>query len=46
LIAANVGGTLYSDGWNVRTNATTGSQTVTLYTVNGGQNATGQYNNV
>lgn len=46
LISANVGGTLFSDGWNVRANATTGSQTVTLYTVDGGQNATGQYNNV
>ena len=44
LIAANVGGTLFSDGWNVRANATTGTQTVTLYTVDGGQNATGQYN--
>lgn len=40
LIAANVGGVLFSDGFNVRANATTGTQTVTLYTVNGGQAAT------
>ena len=44
LLANNTGGTLFSDGWNVRANATTGTQTVTLYTVAGGQNATGQYN--
>ena len=31
---------LLSDGYNVRANATTGTQTVTLYTVNGGQAAT------
>jgi hypothetical protein len=31
---------LISDGVNVRANATTGTQTVTLYTVNGGQAAT------
>jgi hypothetical protein len=40
LIAANTGGVLFSDGYNVRANATTGSQTVTLYDVNGGQAAT------
>jgi hypothetical protein len=40
LIAANVGGVLISDGYNVRANATTGTQTVTLWTVNGGQAAT------
>jgi hypothetical protein len=44
LIANNTGGVLFSDGWNVRANATTGTQTVTLYTVSGGVNATGQYN--
>jgi hypothetical protein len=43
-IAANTGATIFSDGWNVRANATTGTQTVTLYTVDGGQAATGQYN--
>ena len=31
---------LVSDGYNVRANAVTGTQTVTLYTVNGGQAAT------
>lgn len=31
---------LVSDGWNFRANAVTGTQTVTLYTVNGGQAAT------
>lgn len=40
LIAANTGGTLFSDGYNVRANAVTGTQTLTLYTVNGGQAAT------
>lgn len=43
-IAANVGGTVFSDGWNVRANATTSTQTLTLYTVNGGNTATGTYN--
>lgn len=38
-IAANVGASIVSDGYNVRANATTGTQTVTLYTVNGGQSA-------
>jgi hypothetical protein len=31
---------LISDGFNIRANAVTGTQTVTLYTVNGGQAAT------
>ena len=31
---------LISDGFNFRANAVTGTQTVTLYTVNGGQAAT------
>ena len=39
-IAANTGATIVSDGFNVRANATTGTQTVTLYTPNGGQAAT------
>jgi hypothetical protein len=39
-IAANTAGVIVSDGWNVRANATTGTQTVTLYTPNGGQAAT------
>ena len=43
-IAANTGGTIISDGYNVRANATTSTQTLTLYTVNGGNSATGTYN--
>jgi hypothetical protein len=43
-IAANTGGTVISDGYNVRANATTSTQTLTLYTVNGGNAATGTYN--
>jgi hypothetical protein len=45
LVAANtVAPVLVSDGYNVRANASTGTQTVTLYTVNGGQAATGTFN--
>lgn len=44
LLANNTGGVLISDGFNVRANATTGTQTVTLLTVNGGQAASGTYN--
>ena len=43
-VAANTGGTIISDGFNVRANATTGTQTLTLYTANGGNAATGTYN--
>ena len=43
-IAANAAGTIPSDGYNFRGNAASGTQTLTLYGVNGGQNATGQYN--
>ena len=43
-IAANTGGTIISDGYNMRGNAVTSTQTLTRYGVNGGQNATGQYN--
>ena len=43
-IAANTGGTIISDGFNVRANATTSTQTLTLYTANGGNAATGTYN--
>jgi uncharacterized protein YigE (DUF2233 family) len=38
--AANTAGWVESDGYNVRANASTGTQTVTLYTINGGQAAT------
>ena len=44
LIAANVGGSFFSDGFNLRANATTGTQTVTLWTVNGGAASSGTYN--
>ena len=43
-VAANTGGTVISDGWNVRANATTSTQSLTLYTSNGGNNAPGTYN--
>lgn len=39
-IAANTGATIFSDGYNVRANATTGTQSVTLYGANDGQAAT------
>ena len=38
-IAANTAGIILSDGFNFRANATTGTQTLTLYTPNGGQAA-------
>jgi hypothetical protein len=41
--AANVGGVVISDGVNVRLLATTNA-TVTLATVNGGEAASGTYN--
>ena len=44
LLANNTGGVLISDGFNVRANAVTGTQTVTLFTVNGGQAVSGTYN--
>jgi len=43
LLANNTGGMLISDGFNVRANAVTGTQSVTLLTVNGGQAVTGTY---
>ena len=44
LIANNVGGTFVSDGWNIRANAVTGTQAITLWTVNGGNAVVGTYN--
>jgi hypothetical protein len=41
---ATASAVLLSDGFNVRANAVTGTQTVTLYAVNGGQAITGTYN--
>ena len=43
LLANNTGGVLISDGYNVRANAVTGTQTVTLLTVNGGQAVSGTF---
>ena len=43
LLANNTGGVLISDGYNVRANATTGTQSVTLLTVNGGQAVSGTF---
>lgn len=43
-IAANTTGILFSDGYNMRANATTGTQTLTIWTVNGGNAITGTFN--
>ena len=42
-IASNSGGTVLSDGYNVRANATVSNQTLTLYTVNGGANVSATF---
>jgi hypothetical protein len=44
LIANNVGGFFASDGFNVRANAVTGTQAITLWTVNGGGDVSGTFN--
>ena len=43
-IAANTGGTLFSDGVNIRFNNSSTAANVTLLTVNGGQAVSGTYN--
>ena len=43
VLANNTGGMLVSDGIALRANATTGTQTVTLWNVNGGNAASGTY---
>lgn len=43
MLANNTGGVLISDGFNVRANAVTGTQSVTLLTVNGGVAASGTF---
>jgi hypothetical protein len=44
-VAVNTGGTtILSDGWNVRANASTATQSLTLYTSNGGNAVVGTYN--
>jgi hypothetical protein len=45
ILAANIGGTIFSDGVNVFANATTNG-TLTMITVNGGANVTGTFNNI
>ena len=42
-IASNSGGTVISDGYNVRANATVTNQSLTMYTVNGGQNVSSTF---
>jgi uncharacterized protein YigE (DUF2233 family) len=42
-VAANTGGTILSDGWNMRANATQSTQTLTMYTVNGGNAVVGTF---
>jgi uncharacterized protein YigE (DUF2233 family) len=42
-IASNSGGTVISDGYNVRANATVTNQSLTMYTVNGGQNVSATF---
>ena len=42
-IASNSGGTVISDGYNVRANATVSNQSLTMYTVNGGQNVSATF---
>lgn len=44
LIANNVGGMFLSDGYNVRANAVTGTQSIVLWTSNGGNAVVGTYN--
>jgi hypothetical protein len=44
MIANNTGGTVISDGFSFRANVTSSTANVTLYTVNGGNAATGTFN--
>lgn len=41
LLANNTGGVVISDGYNYRANAVTGTQSMTVWTVNGGSAVTG-----
>ncbi len=43
-LANNTSGVIISDGANFRANVLAGTPTITLYGVNGGQEATGTYN--
>ena len=44
VVANNTGGLFIADGTNIRANVLAGTPTITLYTVNGGQNVSGTYN--
>ena len=46
LYSINTGGMVISDGVNVFANATTNVSSITVLTVEGGQNVSGTYNNV
>lgn len=44
VVANNTGGLFIADGTNVRANVLSGTPTITLFTVNGGNAASGTYN--
>ena len=44
VVANNTGGLFIADGTNVRANVLSGTPTITLFTVNGGQDVSGTYN--
>ena len=44
VVANNTGGLFIADGTNVRANVLSGAPTITLFTVNGGNNVSGTYN--
>ena len=46
VLANNTGGMIFSDGVNVFANSSVTNATVTLLTVDGGQNVSGTFNNV
>lgn len=43
VVANNTGGLFIADGTNIRANVLAGAPTITLYTVNGGQNVSSTY---
>lgn len=43
VVANNTGGLFIADGTNVRANVLSGTPTITLFTVNGGQNVSSTY---
>lgn len=44
VVANNTGGLFIADGTNIRANVLSGTPTITLFTVNGGQDVSGTYN--